>query len=530
MDSPFVGTSGKYNELRLRTANYSGTAYDPILEVTYVTNTTPPPSPTVIQDISYTYDANGNITQIIDTSGTDTAKTAIYTYDALNRLTSASATGSANGDNYVRSYAYDAIGNIANASDRGTYTYAGTGYANPHAVTSVGGIIYTYDNNGNMAGDGTWTNTWNYQNRLIQSQKTGAAVSYEYDHEGQRTKYGNGTKTTRYANKYFNTDGAIPTKHIFAGEEVIATVEGTNLNYIHTDHLTGSNAVTNSTAGMIQLLDYYPYGSLRIDWRYGSFDEQRKFAGHEYDRDTDLSYMEARYYNGSIGRFISQDPAFLAVGDDKKLKEITNLERETYLANPQYLNSYSYATNNPLKYTDPQGEFIDTLADLAFIGYDLYKVGQAWYQGESVKGELGNLGLDVGGALIPGVTGLGMTNRVVRGVDKIQDGAKIIHRTKQFDAVAQQQKMLEGVENLKAINTIKDVFRKSDTIPGGTMGALRNEILTGKSTEGIFHTNKAENTINRIQNIFKTENLKQAESDRLQSISNSLKSLLKNVK
>ncbi|OGF02187.1 MAG: hypothetical protein A3G07_02320, partial [Candidatus Doudnabacteria bacterium RIFCSPLOWO2_12_FULL_47_12] len=109
------------------------------------------------------------------------------------------------------------------------------------------------------------------------------------------------------------------------------------------------------------------------------FDEQRKFTGHEYDRDTGLNYMGARYYDAAIGRFLSQDPIYLLAGAtnfgsrwnnnwrDIKPGEPTyssqfgqyaenRLALMEYLSDPQGLNSYSYVKNNPLKYIDPTGE------------------------------------------------------------------------------------------------------------------------------------------------------------------------------
>ncbi|QQS58740.1 hypothetical protein IPN35_04000 [Candidatus Peregrinibacteria bacterium] len=56
---------------------------------------------------TYTFDKAGNITQIRDASATDAAKTANYTYDDLDRLTSATITNTANNDDYTRTYAYD---------------------------------------------------------------------------------------------------------------------------------------------------------------------------------------------------------------------------------------------------------------------------------------------------------------------------------------------------------------------------------------------------------------------------------------
>jgi RHS repeat-associated protein len=82
-----------------------------------------------------------------------------------------------------------------------------------------------------------------------------------------------------------------------------------SMRYIHPDHLGGTNVVTDANGDIIQTLDYYPYGSQRIGT--GSFDEQRRFIGEEYDPESDLNYLNARYYQSSRGQFMSQDPFFL---------------------------------------------------------------------------------------------------------------------------------------------------------------------------------------------------------------------------
>ena len=86
---------------------------------------------------------------------------------------------------------------------------------------------------------------------------------------------------------------------------------------------------------------------------------QRKFTGHEYDRATSLTYANARYYKQNIGRFVSQDPVFLVVGNDESLKAKTGLKLRTYLQNPQAFNSYSYAIDNPMRVVDAGGEWIE---------------------------------------------------------------------------------------------------------------------------------------------------------------------------
>jgi len=99
--------------------------------------------------------------------------------------------------------------------------------------------------------------------------------------------------------------------------------------------------VTDQTGNIIETIDYYPYGAPRFDEKAGNFNENRKYIGEYYDSTSKLSYLNARYYNGNTGRFISEDPVFLSTKQD--------------LANPQSLNSYAYANNNPVNAKDPSG-------------------------------------------------------------------------------------------------------------------------------------------------------------------------------
>ena len=307
--------------------------------------------------LSLVYASNdpvGNITEIDDNSYTDARKLATFAYDDLYRLTSASSTD-AGVELYYETYAYDSIGNITNKSDQGTYTYNDDGYNNPHAADSIDGVNLAYDNAGNLTSDGNLTLVWDYRNRLASASSTTDSITYAYDHNNQRTEITNGSSITTYPNKLYNTDGTTETKHIFDHEgTVIATAEtaasSTKVYYNHPDHLTGSNVISNEAGALEQTIDYYPFGGIRVNDRNSVFDEQRKFTGQEYDEDTNLHYYGARYYNQDIGRFVSQDLVFLAVGTGDKRVNIA-------LQNPQFLNSYSYVGNNPLKYVDEEGEF-----------------------------------------------------------------------------------------------------------------------------------------------------------------------------
>ena len=115
---------------------------------------------------------------------------------------------------------------------------------------------------------------------------------------------------------------------------LVALRNGTNLRYIHQDSLGSTSVVTDSSGAQYGYTRYYPYGSTRDS--SGSLDTDKKFTGQRLDG-TGLYYYGARYYDPTIGRFISAD---------------TLVPNPT---NPQSLNRYSYCLNNPLRYVDPSG-------------------------------------------------------------------------------------------------------------------------------------------------------------------------------
>ena len=260
--------------------------------------------------------------------------------------------------------------------DGGSYSYAGTGYANPHAVTSIGGITHTYDNNGNVTASGSLDYTWDWRNRLrarrVAAGESRATATITPASVFQAT----GTATTSYPSKYYNlattTGAATTTKHIFAPDgTLLATVIGASTTasttYLHPDHLGGTNVTTDGDGEVTQTLDYFPFGSQRI--ATGSFSEQRRFIGEEYDLDTEFSYLNARYYQGSRGQFMSQDPVFLAIGSgaqDERSRQKLNI----LLTDPQVLNAYSYSRNNPVILIDKSGTIV--VLPLIYAGIKIY--------------------------------------------------------------------------------------------------------------------------------------------------------------
>jgi RHS repeat-associated protein len=138
---------------------------------------------------------------------------------------------------------------------------------------------------------------------------------------------------------------------IFAAfKAALSTATTTSISYTSVDMLGGSNVVTNSSGTVVETLQYFPYGKIRIDNTAGSFSgEVRKYIGQEYDAATALSYLNARYYEGNRGQFLSQDPIFVSGPQSQNLSD------------PQSLNAYSYSEDNPIIKSDPTGKCAEDL-------------------------------------------------------------------------------------------------------------------------------------------------------------------------
>ncbi|OGZ63512.1 MAG: hypothetical protein A2998_02140 [Candidatus Staskawiczbacteria bacterium RIFCSPLOWO2_01_FULL_37_25b] len=106
--------------------------------------------------------------------------------------------------------------------------------------------------------------------------------------------------------------------------------------------------ITDETGAIVETTDYYAFGKIRLDSKTTDFSEQRKYIGQEYDEDTGLNYLNARYYNSTIARFVSQDPVFW------------NFD-SSWLADPQNQNAYAYARNNPITGSDPTGKYAELI-------------------------------------------------------------------------------------------------------------------------------------------------------------------------
>jgi YD repeat-containing protein len=189
------------------------------------------------------------------------------------------------------------------------YEYSGVGFANPHAITDINKKGYYYDANGNLrAYEGVILN-WDYKNRLIRSIVNGSTTNYFYDHNNQRVYKDQVGLVSIYPNKFYNVENPNNTriknlvkKHIFVGDANIATVENGELFYHHTDHLNSSSVETDGKGYVVEVLDYYPFGTVRMDKMSLGYENDNKFAGYELDS-SGLYYTGQLYYNGEIGKF-----------------------------------------------------------------------------------------------------------------------------------------------------------------------------------------------------------------------------------
>jgi RHS repeat-associated protein len=166
--------------------------------------------------------------------------------------------------------------------------------------------------------------------------KTEITTTFIYDSTGSRVKKASGSTTTVYLGKDYDITGSTSTKYIFLGDRRISTKksDGT-LEFIHSDHINSSNVITDSSGNQAGMLEYDPYGSTVT--HTGSSDPKHKFTGQEEDSSTRLYYYGARYMDPQLGRFITADPTVQHPTD------------------PQDLNRYAYARNNPVNFTDPTG-------------------------------------------------------------------------------------------------------------------------------------------------------------------------------
>src|SRR5258708_3754880 len=122
--------------------------------------------------------------------------------------------------------------------------------------------------------------------------------------------------------------------------------------FLTADHLGSTRVLTNAAQGIVSRHDFRPFGDeipgTGIRQGITGYNQdggvRQEFTSKERDAETGLDFFGARYFSGAQGRFTSTDPIAMT---REKLKD------------PQQLNMYAYARNNPLAYVDPKGETVN---------------------------------------------------------------------------------------------------------------------------------------------------------------------------
>jgi RHS repeat-associated protein len=220
-----------------------------------------------------------------------------------------------------------------------------------HRDTGDGNVWrnYAYDSRGNVTNNGTIGFTYDRAERPV-SITGGASGSFTYDAHGRRVKQVVGGQTIYSVYSAGGTllyrDNATTstaTDYIRMGGRAIARVRGSDVEWTYADHLGSPAAAASQTGAILWREDHTPFGEARQAPAANADNEG--FTGHIADAASGLVYMQARYYDPVVGRFLSNDPVGFAQGG------------------PGYFNRYAYTANDPVNHIDPDGEAIVALAN-----------------------------------------------------------------------------------------------------------------------------------------------------------------------
>jgi len=356
----------------------------------------------------YEYDPKGLMTLRVDSTINRWEK---FTYDNLDRLTQVTVgtTGQTNGTPQL--FSYHNNGNMDINSEVGVYHYEHN--KKVHAVTSIEPAI------GNFSLDSCDV-TYNFFNQPTKIVEGEYRLEIFYGANMQRHKverYKNNVKenTRYYINKYYEKEIdhlTSTTRHfnyIYGDNGVVALNIITQISngynesmyYIHSDHLGSYNAITTNNGKVVQRNHFDVWGNpLPV---YASTDTlkttplnftltNRGFTGHEHYPFFKIINMNGRLYDPVIAKFFSPDK---------------------YVANSSFtqdFNRYTYARNNPLMYTDPDGESIVLAVVLGAMVGAFINVAVNTASIETPGQFFAYMGLGALGGGLAGAAGFGVTS------------------------------------------------------------------------------------------------------------------------
>jgi RHS repeat-associated protein len=352
-------SAGAIERLRLGNSRWENYQYNNRLQVTQI-GLGASVGDTSLLKLDFEYNSTGNhdnngalLKQTITLPGTTTVLTQSYTYDALNRLQSATEMFGSS-QSWKQTFVFDRFGNRTfNTTSSATTTLPSSFSAdiyNPTIDTSnnrySSGQGYSYDAAGNVtanaAGQSFVYDAEQHQTEVRTTSTNALVASYKYDGSGQRVKKIVGTEETSFIYDAMGKSVA---------EYVLNSTTGPDVRtrYVTQDQLGSSRVITDGIGQVQERHDYHAYGEEASSslstvrtaaQKYaGTSAVRRRYTGYERDDESGLDYAQARYYNNAHGRFTSVDP----------------LTASATIKNPQTFNRYSYALNSPYKFSDPLG-------------------------------------------------------------------------------------------------------------------------------------------------------------------------------
>ena len=419
---------------------------------------------------TYQVDANGNITQLSDGTYTFT-----YEYDDFNQLKRENNQWL----NKSITYDYDLGGNLLAVNEyaytTGTlgslitsvpYTY---GSAWKDQLTKIGNDDLTYDTNGNLLSYKTRSYSWQAGRQLAQITDTNLNAVYTYNESGIRTR------------KVVN---GVITDYVLEGGKVI--LETTGSDTLHYSYDSRGQLVSFSLNGTPYFYTRNGQGDITglidasgvevVRYTYDSWGKPisitgslattvgaknpYRYRGYRYDTESGLYYLQSRYYDPSIKRFISAD-IFVSTG-------------QGFSGN----NVYAYCGNQPINRSDSGGMFWETAFDVVSLGFSIWEVVQNPKDPWAWAGLVGDA-ID----LLPIVTGVGETTRAIRTANNLAETADnaadaIKGGSKALDNVVYLSKNADGAVQYVGI-TNNLARREAEHL--ASKGIQIRELMTGLS-------------------------------------------------
>ncbi len=293
----------------------------------------------------YTFTSVWKGTQLQNSYDKVLGQTSTYTYDGFNRLLSRTA-------NSVQDYTwtYDRYGNrwtqngagqnfntATNRLSTGGYTYDAAGNM---TYDSFNHYTYTYDAEGNITavtGNTTATYVYNALNQRVSSKVgTGAATEFVFNANGQRVSEWNGTTHLQLKGKYYW--GGQPLAYYTTASSGSAGAHFEHTDWLGTERLrTTYNSGGNPQYAQEGSYTSLPWGDAQTPATNGS--DAAHYAQLDHDAETNTDHADFRQYSNAQGRWLSPDP----------------YDGSYDTSNPQSMNRYVYAMNNPLSNVDPSG-------------------------------------------------------------------------------------------------------------------------------------------------------------------------------